>query len=167
VGSNPTSTAPSRTGLARETSCDYNYGMGFPVKARHVPGRMATGGFILNSGLEKLHADEQHAAALHGMASGAYPFLRRLETGQFVRLLSAAELTLGAALLTPIVPTAVAATGLAAFAGGLVGMYLRTPALRQPGSMKPNQQGIAIAKDVWMLGIALGFLIDELTRREG
>jgi hypothetical protein len=140
--------------------------MALPLRARHVPARLATGGFILNSGLEKLHADEQHAAALHGLASGAYPFLGRLKPGQFVRLLSAAELTLGGALLTPIVPTAVAAAGLAAFSSALLGMYLRTPALRQPDSIRPNQQGIAIAKDVWMLGIALGFLVDELTSRE-
>jgi len=74
--------------------------------------------------------------------------------------------TLGAALLTPVVPTAVTAAGLAAFAGGLVGLYLRRPALRQPGSLRPNQEGIAVAKDIWMLGIALGLLVEELTGRE-
>jgi len=147
-------------------SCEYNDAMGFPVKAAHLPGRLATGGFILSSGLEKLSADEQHAAALHGLAVGAYPFLSRLKPGQFVRLLAGTEVTLGAALLTPIVPTALAAAGLAAFSGGLVGLYLRTPALRQPGSLRPSQQGIAVAKDIWMFGIALGFLVDELTSRK-
>jgi hypothetical protein len=140
--------------------------MGFPVKAAHLPGRIATGGFILSSGLEKLSADEQHAAALHGLAVGAYPFLSRLKPGQFVRLLAGTEVALGAALLTPIVPTALAAAGLAAFSGGLVGLYLRTPPLRQPGSLRPSQQGIAVAKDIWMFGIALGFLVDELTSRK-
>ena len=65
--------------------------------------------------------------------------------------------------MLPIVPTAVAGAGLAAFSAGLVGLYLRTPGMREDGSLRPTQQGIALAKDVWMLGIALGFLIDELT----
>src|SRR6266550_9287528 len=139
--------------------------MRLPVKAAHIPGRVATGAFILNSGLDKLRLEEDRAAMLHGMAVGAYPFLDRLKPSRFARLLSAAEVALGAALLTPVVPTGVVAAGLAGFAGGLLGMYLRTPALRQPGSIRPSQQGITIAKDVWMLGIALGFLVDELTSR--
>jgi hypothetical protein len=31
--------------------------------------------FIVNSGLSKRHADHDTAAALHGMAAVAYPFL--------------------------------------------------------------------------------------------
>ena len=34
--------------------------------------------------------------------------------------------------------------------------------MRQEGSIRPTQQGIPIAKDVWMLGIAGGFIIDEI-----
>jgi hypothetical protein len=34
--------------------------------------------------------------------------------------------------------------------------------MRQDGSLKPTQQGTAIAKDVWMLGIAAGFVVDEI-----
>jgi hypothetical protein len=69
---------------------------------------------------------------------------------------------LGAALLVPVVPTLVAGLGLAAFSGGLLGLYLRTPGMRQDGSIKPTQQGTAIAKDIWMLGIAAGFIVDEV-----
>lgn len=134
-----------------------------PVKLRHIPGRLATGAIILNSGLGKRHADDATAGVLHGMAAGTYPFLGRIPSQRFVRLLSSAEIALGAALLLPIVPTAVAGAGLAAFSAGLVGLYLRTPGMREDGSLRPTQQGIALAKDVWMLGIALGFLIDELT----
>jgi hypothetical protein len=136
--------------------------MRFSVKARQLPTRIATGAFILNSGLAKRHADEPTAGALHGMAQGAYPFLGALEPKRFVRLLSTAKIGLGAALLLPAVPTILAGAALTAFAGGLVGMYVRTPALRQPHSLRPNQQGIAIAKDTWMLGIGLGLLIDEV-----
>lgn len=116
----------------------------------------------MSSGLSKRDADEQTANGLFGMATNAYPFLAPMEAAGFARLLSIGEITLGTALLLPIVPTTVAAAGLAAFSGGLVGMYLRTPALHREGSVAPSQDGIAIAKDVWMLGIALGFLVDEL-----
>ncbi|MBC2637956.1 MULTISPECIES: hypothetical protein [unclassified Rhodococcus (in: high G+C Gram-positive bacteria)] len=129
-----------------------------------LPGRIATGAFILHSGIQKRSADEQTAAAVHGMAAGAFPFLGAIPPDRFVALLSAAEIGVGAALLTPIVPTAVAGAALAAFSGGLVTMYLRTPALRNPGSIWPNENGIAVAKDTWMLGMGLGFVLDGWSR---
>ena len=64
--------------------------------------------------------------------------------------------------MIPVVPTAVAGAALAAFSGGLLGLYLRTPGLRQEGSLRPTHQGVPIAKDVWMLGIAGGFIVDEI-----
>ena len=139
--------------------------MGLPIKLADVAPRVATGAFILNSGLGKWNADEGTAKGLHGMASGAYPFLSKLEPQQFAKLLAAGEITLGTALLAPVMPTALAGAGLAAFAGGLLGMYLRTPGLRKEGSIAPSQQGIPIAKDVWMLGIGLGFVVDAVARR--
>jgi hypothetical protein len=39
--------------------------MRLPVKARDLPARIATGGYILHSGLEKWHGDETRAKALH------------------------------------------------------------------------------------------------------
>jgi hypothetical protein len=133
------------------------------LKARHLPGRLAVGAFILNSGITKSHADPETAVQLHGFASGTYPLLKSLEPAKFVRLLSAGEITLGAALLLPVVPTVVAGAGLTAFAAGLLGLYLRTPGMRQEGSLRPTQDGTALAKDVWMLGMGLGFVIDAVT----
>ena len=86
--------------------------MGLPVKLRHLPQRIATGAFILNSGIGKLNADEETAAQLHGFAVGAYPFLAKLKPKDFVRLLSATEITLGAALLVPVIPSALVGAGL-------------------------------------------------------
>jgi len=137
--------------------------MRFSVKASHLPQRIAAGAFILNSGLGKWSADDEAAAQLHGFAVGTYPFLAKLKPRDFVRLLSASEIALGAALLLPIVPAAVAGAGLTAFSGGLLGLYARTPGMRKDGSPLPTQQGIPLAKDVWMLGIGLGLLIDDLT----
>src|SRR6266487_2758163 len=136
--------------------------MNLRVKAWHVPPRLVTGVFFLNSGLSKRGADEATAGQLHGFASGTYPFLRKLDARQFTRLLSAAEIAIGAALVLPVVPAGLAGAGLTAFALGTLGLYLRTPGLRQEGSLRPTEQGIPIAKDVWMVGIGLALVIDEL-----
>ena len=67
----------------------------------HIPLRAATGAFILNSGLEKLGADEETAKGLHGMASTAYPAFAKYNPKDFTQALGAGEVALGAALLTP------------------------------------------------------------------
>src|SRR5262245_22406242 len=106
------------------------------MAARHIPVRLAAGAFILNSGVEKWTVDEERAKGLHGMASGAFPFLGSVPPARFQRLLAAGEIAIGAALLAPFVPAALAGVALTAFSGGLIGMYLRTPALRKPHSIR-------------------------------
>jgi hypothetical protein len=140
--------------------------MGIAARARRLPGRLATGAFILNAGVGKWSADEETAARLHGMAVGTYPFLAGMKPKDFARLLAVSEMTLGAALLLPAVPTGLAGAGLTAFSGGLLGMYLRTPGMRREASLRPSQQGTALAKDIWMLGIGLNLVADALTSRE-
>lgn len=136
--------------------------MGISIKARHLPPRIATGAFILNSGIGKLTADEATAAQLHGFASGTYPFLKKIKPQDFARMLGATEVALGTALLIPVVPAVVAGAGLAAFSSGLLGLYVRTPGMRKQGSPLPTEQGTALAKDVWMVGIGLGLMFDDL-----
>ncbi len=138
--------------------------MGQRTKLRDFPGRVATGGYILHSGIGKWHTDADRAAGLHRMACGAFPALAQIPPAQFVKMLSVAEMTTGALLLTPLVPTAVAGAALATFSAGLVTMYLRTPTLRKPGSIWPSAAGTAISKDSWMLAIAVGFLMDSAGR---
>src|SRR5258705_9390783 len=111
--------------------------MGVSIKARHLPPRIAAGAFILNSGIGKLSADEAAAAQLHGFAAGTYPFLNKLKPADFVRILAATEITLGVALLIPVIPASVAGAGLAAFSGGLLGLYARTPGMRKQGTPLP------------------------------
>jgi uncharacterized membrane protein YphA (DoxX/SURF4 family) len=137
--------------------------MGLPVKLRHLPQRIVTGAFILQSGVAKWNADEETAKQLHGFASGTYPFLAKLKPEDFVKLLAGTEIALGTALLLPFVPTVVAGAGLTAFSGGLLGLYARTPGMRREGTPLPTQQGTALAKDVWMAGIGIGLVLDELT----
>lgn len=130
------------------------------TKVRHLPARAATGAFILNSGLSKLQADDDTAKQLHGTASGTYPFLADTDPHAFTKALAAAEIALGGALLVPVVPTALAGLGLTAFSGGLVGLYLNTPGMRREGSIRPTTDGVPLAKDAWMLGIALSMVLD-------
>jgi hypothetical protein len=80
-------------------------------------------------------------------------------------LLAAAEIAIGTALVLPVVPAWLAGTELTAFALGTLGLYLRTPGMRQEGSLRPTQQGIPLAKDAWMVGIGLALMIDEIAER--
>jgi hypothetical protein len=130
------------------------------MKLRNVPTRVATGAFILHAGLVKWRGGPEQAAGVHGMASNAYPPLKAIQPGTFLKGLSAGEVAAGALLLAPFISNRIAGVGLTAFSGGLLTMYARTPALREPGSIWPSQQGMAVAKDVWMLGIGLGLLLD-------
>jgi len=139
----------------------------FSAKVRHLPPRITTGLFIVNSGIGKLSADEQTAAHLHGFAAGAYPFLNKLKPKDFTRILAATEIALGSALLVPVVPSILVGAGLTAFSGGLVGLYARTPGMRKEGSIFPTQDGTPLFKDMWMTGIGLGLVLDEITDPSG
>jgi uncharacterized membrane protein YphA (DoxX/SURF4 family) len=132
------------------------------VHLRDIPTRAATGAYILHTGLEKWKADQERAKGVHAMASGAYPFLATVEPEKFLKALAAAEIGIGAALLTPFVSNRVAGALLTAFSGGLLTMYLRTPALHRDGSVWPTPAGTAVSKDVWMLGIGVGLIADGL-----
>jgi uncharacterized membrane protein YphA (DoxX/SURF4 family) len=128
---------------------------------RDLPTRLSTGAYILHAGWEKWHGDVERANGVHGMAAGAFPFLRTIPPATFLKLLAAGEIATGAALLVPAVPNRVAGAALTGFAGGLMAMYLRTPALHKPGSIWPTPAGTAVSKDVWMLGIGIGLLADR------
>ncbi|KAB1160172.1 hypothetical protein AB0B83_24055 [Micromonospora sp. NPDC049060] len=133
------------------------------MRISHLPLRVSIGAFVLNSGMGKRSLEGEAAQGMHGMAVGAVPQLGKLDPDRFARLLSRAEIALGAALLAPFVPSALAGLGLAAFGAGLVQLYLRTPGMREAGSLRPTQQGIGLAKDVWLLGAGLTLVLDDLT----
>jgi uncharacterized membrane protein YphA (DoxX/SURF4 family) len=135
------------------------------LKAWQLPPRLITGAYFINAGLSKHGADDATAGQLHGFASGTYPFFGKLDAKRFTSLLSTAEIAIGAALVLPVVPAWLAGTGLTAFALGTLGLYLRTPGMRQDGSLRPTQQGIPLAKDAWMVGIGLALMVDEVAER--
>jgi hypothetical protein len=132
----------------------------------HVPLRLATGAYILNSGINKWTAeDDEMDKGIHSMATTAYPQVESVDPRTFTKALAGAEIALGTAMLTPFVSPAVAGAALTSFAGGLTGLYLRTPSMREGDSIRPSQNGLAVAKDVWMLGIGLALIIDAASSR--
>lgn len=136
------------------------------MKLRNLPIRLATGAYILHTGWEKWHGSDERAAGIHGMAANALPVFAAMKATDFLKMLSVAEISLGATLLAPFVPPALAGAALTGFSGALVTMYLRTDGLHQPGSVWPTPQGIAVSKDVWMLGIGVSLIIDGLRPRQ-
>ena len=134
-------------------------------KMWHAPVRLATGAFILNSGLAKLKGeDEEMHKGIHGMASTAYPQFESVQPRTFVKALGAGEVALGAALLTPFVSPGLAGAGLTAFSAGLLGLYFRVPGMTQDG-IRPSQQGMAIAKDSWLAAIGLALMMDRTSQK--
>lgn len=119
------------------------------------------GAFILNSGIGKWRGDDAMAVATHGFAAGTYPVLAKLPPTVFLRLLAAGEIALGAALIAPLVPDRLAGAALTGFSAALLGLYVRTPGMRKPGSVWPTQRGIGLSKDVWMLGLGLDLVLDR------
>jgi hypothetical protein len=133
------------------------------MKLSHLPLRWSIGAFVLNSGLTKRDLDPDLAKGLHAMAVGTIPQLGQLEPEQFGKYLSMGEMALGAALIAPFVPSALAGAALTAFGAGLVALYVKTPGMHEPGSLRPTQQGTAIAKDIWLVGAGLTLVLDGLS----
>jgi hypothetical protein len=44
-------------------------------------------------------------------------------------------------------------------------MYLKTPGMTLEDGIRPSPQGTALAKDIWMLGIAAALVLDRKPTR--
>jgi len=135
------------------------------MKLAHIPLRVTTGAYILNSGLNKQNLEGEAAQGVHGMASNAIPALKKIPPEQFAKILSTGEIALGVALLIPFVPSALVGVALTGFAAGLVQLYLKTPGMRKEGSIRPTPEGIGLAKDVWLLGSGMTLVLDGWPKR--
>src|SRR5271169_634680 len=91
--------------------------MHFRFPPRDLPGRAATGAFILHSGMDKWNGPSAQAEGVHAMAAGAFPFLKSISPERFLKVLAAGAVLTGALLLAPFVPIAVAGAALAGFSG--------------------------------------------------
>ena len=119
------------------------------MKLSHIPLRVATGAYILNSGLSKQGLEGQAAAGVHAMAAGAIPVVKKIPADSFAQLLSGAEIALGAALLAPFVSSRLAGAALTGFGrtdpavpedpGDAAGRQPQT----DPGRHRPGQGRVA------------------------
>jgi hypothetical protein len=134
---------------------------------RRAPLRVATGAFIVNSGLDHRKVDAETAGQMHEMAARTYPFLGKVDPKVFVTALAAGELAVGGLLLAPIVPAMLAGLAFTGFACGLVGLYARTPGLRREGSVFPTEVGLGAAKDTWLAAIGVSLLADAVPAGDG
>lgn len=124
-----------------------------------LPIRVATGAFILNSGVAKWGADEGTAQFLHQGAKTAYPgVFDDMDPKTFATMLSATEMGVGALLLAPMVPATVAGAALTGFGASLVRLYLKSPGMTRADGIRPTQEGVPLAKDSWLLGAGLTLL---------
>lgn len=128
----------------------------------HLPIRLTAGAYLLNSGVSKRGADAATASYLHTAASRVLPTVRDMPPEKFTRLLSTSEIGLGTALLLPFVPSALVGAGLTAFGVALLGHYFTEPDTRLEDGIRPTPQGLALAKDVWLVGMGLTLLIDGM-----
>ena len=134
--------------------------MSLSAKLRRAPLRLAAGGYILNSGVTTLNVDDETAKSLHGMASGTYPVLDKVEPRVFARTLAVGEIAVGTMLLLPIVPPFIAGAALVGFSGAQLNVYWDTPGMHHQSSLRPTAQGTPIAETVWMFGIGVGLMTD-------
>ena len=95
---------------------------------------------------------------MHGFAAGTYPFLKNLPPQQFAKAAVDVRDRRRRGAADPVRADRRRRGGADGFSGGLLGLYLRTPGMRKPGSLAPTEQGLAIAKDSWLLGIGIGLL---------
>jgi len=126
--------------------------------------RLVSGAFILNSGIGKLSLAPEHAAGLQASAARVVPQVETLEPERFGRYLSYAEIGIGATLLLPMVPSRLAGLVLGAFSGGLLANYLKSPGLTQADGIRPTPAGVPLAKDVWLVGIAVALVFHRRRR---
>lgn len=143
---------------------------GTPWGVRHsrlanLPARVTAGALLVSSGLSKLQGDKEGVGSVHAMASGTHPMLDEVPPESFAKGLGVAECALGGALLFPPIGDGLAGLSLSAFSSGLLALYWKTPGLRQEGGIRPNQEGMAIARDVWPLGIGLSLMAHSMGAR--
>ena len=89
---------------------------------------------------------------------------QNLDPRTFTRLLGAGETALGATLLAPFISPGLAGAGLTAFSAGLLGLYFKIPGMTEDG-IRPSQQGLAMAKDSWLLAIGAALMLDRASEK--
>ncbi len=130
------------------------------VALRAIPGL-----FIANSGIGKIGMPAEMSAGIQEAAASGVPAVKKLPADKFGTYLGYAETALGAALLAPVVPNWVAGAGLTAFGSGMLTMYFNNPENTEEDGIRPSGEGIALAKDSWLVAIGLALLAGGLSEK--
>jgi len=144
-------------------------GPGYPAvmeisaNLRRAPLRLTTGAFVVNSGISTFNADDETTKKLQTSAARLVPQVERMDSRTFAKVLAAGEVTLGTALMLPVVPAAVAGLGLSAFAASLLATQRHTNGQHADARSEPPAPATVTATDAWMLGAGVSLLIDALT----
>lgn len=126
-----------------------------------VPARVITGLYLINSGMGKRNLPVEAAQGLRDMGAVGVPQLKDVDPKTFGQGLAYGEIALGAAMLLPAVPGWAVGAGLAAFSGGLLNMYRKTPGMTIDG-IRPTQEGTPLSKDAWLMAIAGTLVVDSV-----
>ncbi len=135
--------------------------MQISANARRAPLRLTAGAFVLNSGVSTFSATDEKTTKLQASAAKLLPQIERMDPRTFAKVLGASEVTLGTALMLPIVPAAVAGLGLTAFAASM--LATRPATNGQHADTDTETTLVPNATEAWMLGSGVSLLLDALT----
>ena len=141
----------------------YPEDMQISANLRRAPLRLGTGAFVVNSGIAAFSADNETTKRLQSTAARLMPQVEKMDPRTFAKVLGAGEVTLGAALILPVVPAAVAGLGLSAFAASLLATQRPTNGQHADGQNETPASATPPATEAWMLGAGVSLLLDALT----
>ncbi|MGP6174327.1 hypothetical protein [Corynebacterium sp. A21] len=120
--------------------------------------RGISGAYILQSGVGKLGMPTEAAAGVQEFAATGIPAVKKMSPATFGKFLSYSEVGIGAALLTPFVPTKIAGAAMGAFTAGLLAIYFRNEAMTQADGIRPSEAGTGLSKDLFMAAISAALI---------
>lgn len=116
--------------------------------------RGITGAYMLQAGYGKRNMPREAAEGLQQFAATGVPQVKNLQADTFGKVVSASEMGLGAALLSPFISNRFAGLGLAAFSTGVLSIYFRNDDMTQRDGIRPSEPGTGLSKDIFLAAIA-------------
>lgn len=121
--------------------------------------RAIPGAYVLNSGVNKLGMDENTITYLRDEAAKGMPMFADMDAKTFQKVLGFGEISVGAALLLPFVPKRLAGLALGSLSAALLSNYFSDPAKTKDDGIRPTAEGTALAKDSWLMAIAIALVL--------
>lgn len=116
--------------------------------------RGITGAYMLQAGYGQRNMPREAAEGLQQFAATGVPQVKNLQADTFGKVVSASEMGLGAALLSPFISNRLAGLGLAAFSTGVLSIYFRNDDMTQRDGIRPSEPGTGLSKDIFLAAIA-------------